>query len=352
MLARVTNSGSNQSRISAYVLFLPLFACFLILLAVRIGYRDISIGTDYGVYYSHYLNVSNSFEGPFEVGFQLLCIMGGWLGLAPETFFTFIALLQLGLMGWAFREISIILSDSRAQRLTIVFVTLIIFILWPFTWSAVTNVIRQGLAVPFLFLGVAFLVRREYAWSGLAFLLATMFHISSVVFALSCVLFVRFRRFAMAILALAILLYVLQLTDRVMMYIEMMTHIPVYSKVMEYGFAALYNAGYRYDFLAFSIAPILLLLIIRLFVGRRPTALSKIDALIGLYGAFLIPFLLLGYGAFSDRWLLPAWLLIPLFPGLVVGLFANKTPGLSLFSGMFLTLTALLTLLIRPAPLV
>jgi len=82
------------------------------------------------------------------------------------------------------------------------------------------------------------------------------------------------------------------------------------SFALNYGAEAEYKTGVRLDFLLFSwlaITPILPAALGRPTYNAVPHLAAKV---LNIYLVLLIPFLLLGYKAFSDRYALPAWLFL------------------------------------------
>ena len=55
------------------VIIYGLFVFLLSVLAVRVGFRDLAIGTDYRRYYSHYLTLHSEMvpSGRLEIGYQV-----------------------------------------------------------------------------------------------------------------------------------------------------------------------------------------------------------------------------------------------------------------------------------------
>ena len=147
---------------------------------------------------------------------------------------------------------------------------------------------------------------------------------------------------------LASVLYSLELSGKVMSTLELRFGLPLYSAIVEYGAHAVhYRTGYRYDFLVFSIAPLLGWLVARVVV---PRAAIRTGPMATLYATLLIPFLFLGYGAYMDRWLYPAWMILPTFCiSMLLNVFAfEPTERAAMGAGVAYVVVELVTALVFP----
>jgi hypothetical protein len=84
----------------------------------------------------------------------------------------------------------------------------------------------------------------------------------------------------------------------------------VYTLVMAYDGGATYRAGVRLDFALFSLFWYLLPYGVGMLV--REPARERITRGMAVYLALMLPFLVVGLGNYSNRYLLPAWLSVSL----------------------------------------
>lgn len=294
------------------VILYGLFVLLLSVLAVRVGFRDLAIGTDYRRYYSHYLTLHSEMvpSGRFEIGYQVLELVGAYLRLPPEYFFSLVAFLNMVFHLWAFSALTRGTVQDDVERHIIALATTGVLMAWPFYWNGVTNIIRQGLSVPFLLLYLSNLRRGLFGRALLLLVFSSLIHKSTLVFGAVSFVYVLLRRKALILVGVLVFLYAIQVPDKLLMLLERITGLPLLTFVLEYGPSnPAYRSGYRYDFLLFSLLPILLWCIIRVLLRKRLPWWS--DDLVTLYSLLLLPFLVTGYRPYMDRWLFPAWTLMP-----------------------------------------
>ncbi|MBO8140916.1 MAG: EpsG family protein [Firmicutes bacterium] len=289
------------------------------LLALKIGYRDRGIGTDYLGYYKYYEQARNGnlVADDSEPGYQALIFLGSLLRIPPELFFATVAFLQMWLTLWAIRVImtSAFGKGSRADTLTLISAAFLL--IWPFYWNSILNVLRQGLAIPLVLVGYTRLQERRFAKGLVALAAASSFHWSSVAFAAVSLISIGFHRLTIWLTMGSVAIYMIQISGNILQQIETSIGVPLYSMVMDYGAGATYRSGYRYDFLAFSMIPLILSMMTGIGHFGRPYK----QRLQQLYSTLLLPFLWFGFGNYSDRLLLPAWIAMPV---VLVGLTLSK----------------------------
>lgn len=286
-----------------WLLLVALFGCWLV------GSRSLEIGSDTETYAGFFESLDHGVpDTRLEPGFAYLSYGLRLLGLGvPGYQAVLFALLLLG-VAIAVR------INHRAFPPTQAYATLLCAsLLWlfvsPMFVNASINAIRQGLAAPLVF--AALLCFQQRRWWGFALLgaIAASLHVSSLLY-LACAPALLLRPAALrAVAALAFLAYI----SGVSMKVVGMVSPTLYSTVMEYTANDNYRAGVRIDFAVFTIFWYLLVLAVSPWV--QPAARKPLQDAASAYLVMVLPFFMIGWGYFSNRYLLPGWLAVSLILG-------------------------------------
>lgn len=269
--------------------------------------RDLDVGRDTHRYASFYYSLDARFlESRFEPGFLALSRALRTAGFSLQFYFglLFVLLITLHLAATLHIARALKLNVSR-QILSAV--ALGVLFAWPFFPSAAVNGIRQGLSAPLTLISIIFVYQRRWLAYAISTLLAISFHFTAVLFAPFALLVLNRHLPPLAVL-LGSILYATGVSEDLVFLLSPKLH----QIVIEYGSDADYQTGVRFDFLLFSLS---LYLVFRLAHLLLPTPWRRsLQILANCYLVCLIPFLLLGWGAFSNRFLLPAWLTSAVLP--------------------------------------
>jgi hypothetical protein len=97
------------------------------------------------------------------------------------------------------------------------------------------------------------------------------------------------------------LAYLMNINQYILRYIPY-----IYSKIMNYGLSG-YKQGTRYDFALFTVGiGIIMHFLSKLLLSSEEQ--NKFSPLLSIYWLLAFPFFIMGFGAYSDRYLLPSWL--------------------------------------------
>jgi hypothetical protein len=257
-------------------------------------------GTDTPIYAAWYLSLrSGVVVTRFEPLFVLASRMASAVGLGVHAWQGLLFLLLAGGGALATRAYARDLGSTPARLLP---AATMVLLLSPVFVNAAINATRQGLAAfPIIAALLAFQRRSWFAFAVMS-AVATGFHFSALLYiALAPVLLLP-PRWLRVVAALGFAAYATGLT---MMAVRILSP-AAFAVVMAYGTDATYRAGVRLDFAAFSLfwygLPMLLVRTV-----REPWA-GRIVDLQGVYLVLMLPFLLVGWGNYSNRFLLPAWL--------------------------------------------
>lgn len=321
---------------------LPIVCWFLpviIILAFAIGFRPLFVGADtlgYSTYYDrlYFDSVPRGFEYFFDLFSAFFTLFTPTVGY----FFTFLCLINFILIGFLASKISDYLAMESSGK--IIFLLLICcFSLSPFFYSIEVNVIRHGTAILCLFLFYLLLLCRA---NPLALLLTAIFalgfHKTTILYLfLTVLVFLSYTVISNAVFILAFF-YVSGLSTKAILLFSKVSSINVYEKINQYGLNTGYSSGNRFDFAFFTIFSGLMFFIIAKYL-LNGLSQKKFLQLLKIYWILTIPFFLLGFGSFSDRYLLPAWLYLSVLMA-VFFIFSIHKSGAVIRSIYFLFLTA------------
>ncbi|MFC5436374.1 EpsG family protein [Rhodanobacter umsongensis] len=293
--------GDSMAANARVVLSLLLLLGACTVTAIVVSLRAINVGTDTRVYAGVFLGMRDSLlVTRFEPGFLALTRAASATGMSVAGYqATLFAALLAGSAVAARRYWTYL--DSNRSFLTFLTAVLLFLFVSPMFVNAAINAVRQGLAAPLVF--AALLAFHQRKWRSFALLgaAASSLHYSSLVYlSVAPVLLLSLRR-QRIIAGLAFLAYCSGLT---MMAVRVAVP-AVYSDVMNYHADAVYRAGIRYDFALFSLFWYLLPFIASRTI-RSPFS-ERIKQSAAVYMAMVLPFFLVGWGNYSNRYLLPPW---------------------------------------------
>jgi hypothetical protein len=279
------------------------------LLAILIGSRDLSIGTDTERYAAWYQVIADChcFYGNIEPGFNIFGLISALLTNNAGFYFFSISLTLFVMLNVVSGKIVKLDSQIDRDNKKLLFALILLaFFFSPFFVSAHINAIRQGMAAFMLF--YAFLSFQEKSWgkSILASVLAVSFHLSSIMYLALFPLLMLPIWILLVILAGLSVIYASGLSEFIVSSISGLFNLPLHDYVTQYRADVAYQSGVRYDFLIFSMLGVGFGLLGRYFSNKK----AIIDALLKIYIVLLIPFLMLGYANFSNRYVYTAWLFL------------------------------------------
>ena len=284
------------------MLSLMLLAVAFLFTDVLVGMRGVDVGTDTYNYAMYFLSSRDAVAPTrFEPGFVLVTRVLSATGMSVNGYQIILFAILLTTAIVAARHYYHYLNSERGY-LTLLTAALMFLFLSPMFVNASINAVRQGLAALLVF--TALLAFHRHQWRNFIVygVLASSFHYSSLLYlAFAPMLLLNLRALRMVAVA-AFVAYCTGLT-----LIAVRSTVPVvYNAVMDYSLSATYRAGVRIDFAVFSIFWYLLPLLMSGLV-RKPFS-TRIKDSAAVYMVMLLPFFVLGWGNFSNRYLLPAYL--------------------------------------------
>lgn len=300
--SRPSNITTNARVMLSLLLLVP--ACLFTDLVV--GTRDIDVGSDTAVYAMVFRELRHGLvESRFEPGFLLLTRFVSALGVSLQVYQCVLFGLLLVMVMLASRKYFDYLGSSRGY-LTFLCASLMFMLLSPMFVNASINAVRQGLASLPVFIALLAFHQRQWRDFFIYGVIASCFHYSSLAY-LACapLLLVNLKFLRVA----AILGFVAYCSGLTLIVVRAAAPF-IYDSVMDYELGSKYKSGVRIDFAVFSIFWYLLPLFMARLV-RKPYSTRLKDST-AVYLVMLLPFFLLGWGNFSNRYLLSAYLAISL----------------------------------------
>ena len=302
-IALTDSPTNNNARIMLGVM---LVAAAIVVVDLVVGTRG-NIGTDTSVYAGVYDALLHHAQGQsrFEPVFYYLSVVLAATGMSFTAYESVLFLVMMGTVVVATRHYHDYL-ESETRYMTFLVASLVFLFISPVMSNASINVVRQGLASLLVFTSLLAFYRRQWRAFVLWGLLATGFHYSSllyVVFAPVLLLKPKLQR------ALGIAAFLAYCSGLTMVLVRAL--VPgVYTMVMAYDASSTFKAGVRLDFAVFSLFWYLLPFVVAPLV-REPVR-ERINRSTAIYLVLMLPFFAVGWGNFSNRYLLPAWLSVSL----------------------------------------
>ncbi|MFF1010860.1 EpsG family protein [Proteus mirabilis] len=179
-----------------------------------------------------------------------------------------------------------------------------------------TNILRQGLAIPFALISIHYLLEKKIRPFIIFLLISFFFHHTSIImilFSFLCLNKFRIRTYIIFWLIAIILLYSGSLKFILELGRDLFSFNESYRNILSNFSLDSYQVGFRLDFILFSSIPILILLI-----TNKKNIIKENIFLIKLYFSLNTFFILIMEIPYSDRFGLYSWILFPLLiPNLI-----------------------------------
>ncbi|MFE3977716.1 MULTISPECIES: EpsG family protein [unclassified Priestia] len=298
----------------------------LLIIAIAIGMRNITFGTDSFAYSNTFLQLKDlslkealnaSIYEPFFIIWQWILAR---VFTSPHTFFMINFLFFIGILVFGFTKIV-----NKRFLVFLVFGYVSIF----FFSNLITNIIRQGLSLSLIILAVCLYVQKERKdfYFFLSLFCASLFHYSTVPVAL-LLTFINVKNTKIKTLLFIWFAFSISFLLKIPSIFSPLINDPTLSRYMSDYASSIYEGGiYRKNFLIFSLFWIVLSLIIykKINFNLKYSLLLKFYILTNLY------FLMFGFIPFSDRFAIYSWCFIPLLVWYPLSLI-KKNQSLIIFS--------------------
>ncbi|MGO4220345.1 EpsG family protein [Lysobacter sp. TAF61] len=298
--------------VGANVLSMLLLAAVAVFACWLVGTRAADIGTDTMTYAGFFEALGReSMETRLEPGFVYLSLALWKLGMGVIGYQTALFALLLGTVVVSTHQYFRSLGGERGY-LTFLVVALTLLFISPMFVNASINTVRQGLAALLVFTALLSFQQRRWGAFVLFGLLASSLHMSSFLYLLFAPVLLLGARTQRLVALVAFVLYVSGLSMAIVR-----AGVPaLYELVMTYTENSHSRSGVRIDFAVFSIFWYVLPFVLSPLV--KPEFREKIRNSTAIYLVMMLPFFAVGWGFFSNRYLLPAWLSASLIVAAVI----------------------------------
>ncbi len=284
------------------MLSLMLIVAVCLFVDIVVGSRSIDVGTDTYVYAGFFHEIRG---GPistrFEPGFLLITRVLSLSGFSVEAYQSILFGILLLMAAIASRKYFDYLGSTRGY-LTFLVACLMFLLISPMFVNASINAVRQGLAALPVFTALLAFHQRQWRSFFIYGVIATSFHYSSLLYlAFAPLLLVNLKLLRIA----AIVAFIAYCTGVTQIVVRAVAPF-IYNAVMDYSLGAKYKSGVRIDFAVFSIFWYALPFMLNSIV-RKPYS-TRIKDSTAVYLVMLLPFFVLGWGNFSNRYLLSSYL--------------------------------------------
>ena len=294
--------ASAANLLSLLLLFaVAAFGCWLI------GTRSLETGTDTDAYAGFYQRLGGGLvETRLEPGFVYLSYGLRRLGLGVIGYQTVLFGLLLATAVVATRRYFGYLGGTAAGYYTFLSASLMLLLVSPMFVNASINAIRQGLAALLIFAALLAFHQRHWWKFALYGAVATSFHVSALLYLVLAPVLLLKPNMQRLLAAAAFISYISGLSQKAIGILSP----TLYQTVMEYTATSRFEAGVRLDFAVFSIFWYVLPHLISPLIKAEYR--EKVMDSTAVYLVMLLPFFAVGWGYFSNRYLLPAWLAVSL----------------------------------------
>lgn len=283
-----------------------VIVCLVMIISLMIGLRDATIGTDTNNYIKAYDLLREQIgSGRFEYVFGVLQNLFSFFALPVCIFLSFISLISFLALIIITSELNNLFKKTQGNYRLYLLLTSILFFS-PFFFASQVNVIRHGVSIFFL-IAVYLLILNRSHWIGVGILsvLAIGFHKTAIIYLCFVpLLFLSYQAVTNFTLFMG-LLYCLKWSEKLVFNLSP----GIYKAVTDYGSLEHYQSGRRIDFTLFTIFIGFLFYLLSLYFIKKEEQIS-FNSLIKIYWILSLPFFFFGFGAYSDRYLLPAWVYI------------------------------------------
>lgn len=293
---------TSAARLAA--VFLTL--CIVAYIVFIVAHRSIEPESD-SFYYRAYFDTFTWLGGVgrFEPGFGLFTRVVSDLGAAVEHYFGLICATIIASYFWWVRQL--VGRDGSGPA---TYLALTIFFLCS-SWFvvAVANGVRQGMSLPFVYLSLEAFARRRWGVGAAYFLVSVSFHTASLLLAPFLLLVLVAWKRLVAITTVVALAYPTGVNEALVRFVSRLLGLDVYNSIRSYGLDSGAWVGFQADLYLYSLFWLYLLAGSQRFLKSGYWAAHELC--VKLYAVLLLPYLIFGFGGYSNRYAVIAWFALP-----------------------------------------
>lgn len=275
----------------------------ILIISIIVAFRDYSIGVDTLNYVDNYI-YNGSYEG-FEPAFRAVIKFFNLLTTDPTLFFGFICFFITIFYYKTYEE----LDYNHKPYYTLILFSLLLFSSWYI--NANTNGIRQGMSLAVLYYAyVKYFFNKKYFKFTIFYIISISFHYSTFMVLPFLFLYLLSLKHIVLIWLCVGLLYILGFNEIIFYNVlNILGQSDIYFKVKNYAEGEIMYYGFHWSFFFYTIFfPLFSLFLSYLTKNKEflPIPLLKFYMILNL------PFFILGFANFSNRYAVVSWFLIPL----------------------------------------
>lgn len=294
---------------------ISLFAISIItflLIAIIVAGRSYLYNDDTYNYYFMFKNYGLDFR--IEVGFLLLVGVLSSLFDSYQIYFFILFFILNFFFYLSFERLKRIKNDEFNiinDYSGVALVSLLAFCLmssWYYTVSI--NGIRQGISISILFYAITFFVSRQWKVFAFLFLVSCSIHYSSILYLPFIFLLNSKGRKIEILFFIFAVLYFLNINEILIRTLSNLLSLPLYTMISEYGGDIGYRYGFQLDLFIYTVFWYVFTGAL-LNIGQVIYKNHQLELLYKLYGLLSMAYFVYGFGGYSNRYAIVAWLLLP-----------------------------------------
>jgi hypothetical protein len=298
---------SNVMLLSFFNLFLLLFLCVIL-----VTFRDLYHGDtlNYIEYFERNVILGGVPDTRFEPLFVALTYVCSIISEDYRFFLFIVATLTICSTAWGAKNIHNYCSSPNSSLLYLyLWGTFGFLFLSSWYFSALTNGLRQGLSLSFLFLSLSFFLNQRFFFFFVFSFIAISFHYSSAAFVLVPIFFSRFNlSVCCSIFVVSIVAYYFDFFGMLFLFASNLLGIPFYTIINKFSEDALW-VGFQLNFVLYNFLHFIFILFLYRYVVSTDGK-EKCAALLKMFIGYSVVYFVLGFGGYSNRLGFISWLFL------------------------------------------
>lgn len=303
------NPNRVDDRRTLVFFYVVLFVLYLFL-SYLVAFREFSIGKDSAqyamVFYREASNIVINW-GRFEPGFLLLMHCSSLILESHEFFFFIVFSIVFSFNYLAFANLLKLTDLCYKDKFLLLFLFLSFSLLSSWFYSAITNGLRQGIALSIFYYSVSLVSINKNKKGLIFYLLAVSFHYSAFLLA-PILMYKKFNtKFLFFSFSFSALIYAVDGFKVLFSYLPSSISSTVFTLIQDVGGDRW--VGFQLSFVIYTIFFGVIIYFSSLYSKVNKNLL---DCCAGIYFMASLQYFILGFGPYSNRFAFSAWYFIPL----------------------------------------
>lgn len=279
-----------------------LYFLILIVISFFYGFRDLSIGYDSYVYAMNFVYIEDR-HFSFEPFFDFLTKTIRFFTSNYSIYFTLICLIIFA--NYLVLNFFIYKKEFFKYRFLII-ISFLISSTWVLT--IITNAMRQGVGLSFLFIFLWLFLNKKYFLSLVFLIPALLSHGSIVLFlVIFWLLFIKSNKIYFSLILLFSIFYPLGINEGIVNNFSKILGIDLYDKIKNYAVAADAWVGFQLNFYLYTIFWFLCFSAFYKYVYKDECYFT----LLKIYSFLMVLYFIFGFGGYSNRYAFFCWAFLP-----------------------------------------